>query len=151
MILIGYDGSDVCEMAIKEAGSLLGGSSALVVHVWEPARAYELATTPTMTPAPMDIRTAVQLERTMAEAAQTMAVRGAALAKEAGFDAEGLAVADDITVAATLLRLANERDVTAIVVGSHGHTGVREAVLGSTTHALVRKAPCLVVVRGPAG
>jgi nucleotide-binding universal stress UspA family protein len=149
-VIIGYDGSEVCERAIKEAGSLLGHRPALVVHVWEPDRVFEVAAPPTLTPAPIDVRIALELEKRIAQAAQRLAQRGAMLAWEAGFEAEGLAVADDVTVADTLLRLVNERDADAVVVGAHGHSGIREAVLGSTTRSLVKKAPCLVVVRGPA-
>jgi nucleotide-binding universal stress UspA family protein len=70
--------------------------------------------------------------------------------REAGFEAEGLAVHDEITVGRTLVRLAAERDAPAVVVGSHGHRAVRELVMGSTTQEVVRHAPCpALVVRGP--
>lgn len=75
---------------------------------------------------------------------------GANLAESAGFKAEGLAVADDITVERTLVRLADERGAAVIVVGTHGHHALREVFLGSTAHGVIRHANCPVVVRrGP--
>jgi nucleotide-binding universal stress UspA family protein len=118
--------------------------------VWEAGKAFELMTpAPTITPAPIDIRAAIELDTAMFEAARQLAEQGATLARDAGLDAESLVVADDITVANTLIRVARERDAEAVVVGAHGHSGVRELVVGSTTRALIKSAPCLVVVRGP--
>jgi nucleotide-binding universal stress UspA family protein len=85
----------------------------------------------------------------MYERARHLAEQGAQLARKAGVDAEGLAVADELSVADTLLRLVEERKASAVVVGSHGHRGVRELLLGSTTRDLIRHAECpVVVVRG---
>jgi nucleotide-binding universal stress UspA family protein len=75
-----------------------------------------------------------------------MAGRGAELARKGGLDAVGLAVADEITVAATLVRVARERDAAAVAVGAHGHSGLREVLLGSTSRDVVRHAHCPVVV-----
>jgi nucleotide-binding universal stress UspA family protein len=82
----------------------------------------------------------------MYERAQRLARRGADLARELGLDAEGLAVADDITVGDTLIRLAKEHDSQAIVVGTHGHSALGEVLLGRTAHVVVQHAPCPVVV-----
>lgn len=69
---------------------------------------------------------------------------GANLAESAGFKAEGLAVADDITVERTLVRLADERGAAVIVVGTHGHHALHEVLLGST-------APGSSGTRAPSG
>ena len=45
----------------------------------------------------------------MCRRAQQTAQHGEALAREAGLEAEGLAVADEISVADTLVRLAHRR------------------------------------------
>lgn len=149
-VLIGFDGSPAAERAIEEAADLLAPRRVLVVVVWEAGRAFELAELPTLTPASppiaMDIRTAFEVDKAVYEAAQRTAERGAALAKERGFDAEGLAVADDLTVADTLIRLAREQDAQAIVVGAHGHGAVSELLLGSTSRDVVKRSPCPVVV-----
>jgi nucleotide-binding universal stress UspA family protein len=119
------------------------------VVVWEPAPAIELVAAPDFVPAPIDIRTALELEEKLYESARRLAEHGAGLARDAGFEAEALAVVDDITVAATLVRLARERDAPAMVVGTRGHGGLTHVLLGSTAEQVVRRAPCPVVVRGP--
>jgi nucleotide-binding universal stress UspA family protein len=78
--------------------------------------------------------------------AQRLAEHGAALAREAGLQADGLAVADDVTVADTLVRLAREFDAQAVVAGAHDHRGLRRLVPGRTLAGLLREAPCPVVV-----
>jgi len=155
-IIIGFDGSPASERAVREAGALLAPRRALVVVVWETGRAFEVAELPVgalgLPPASLDVRVASEVDQAMYEAAERTAQQGAALARDAGFDAEGLAVADRITVADTLLRLASEHSAQAVVVGTHGHSGLAELLLGSTSRALVQRATCpVVVVRGNPG
>jgi nucleotide-binding universal stress UspA family protein len=151
-VVIGYEGSPSAEHALREAGGLLAGRRALVVVVWKAGLAFELMELPTSTvglpPAAIDLRTAVEVERTMFEGAQRLAEQGARLAGDAGFDAEPLVVAEDpdVTVAETLVRVAQERDAQAMVVGAHGHSRLGEAVLGSTSRDVIRNALCPVVV-----
>ena len=99
-------------------------------------------------PAQLDIRTALEIDRQGHEAARRVAERGAALAREAGFEVEGLAVAEDVevTIAETILRVAIERDSEAIVVGIEGRGRLGEVILGSTSRDVIRHAPCPVVV-----
>jgi nucleotide-binding universal stress UspA family protein len=151
-IVIGYDGSPASEHAIEETGGLLSGRTALVVVVYKAGLGFELIELPTATvglpPAALDIRTALEIDRATQEAAQRMAQHGAALAREAGFEAEGLAVADEVEVpvAETLVRVTREREAQAIVVGAHGHGRLEDVLLGSTSRDVIRNAPCPVVV-----
>jgi nucleotide-binding universal stress UspA family protein len=151
-IVIGFDGSPAAEHSIREAGSLLGGRPALVVVVWTAGLGFELielpATTLGLPAAAIDVRTAIEIDRTESENAERLSQKGAALAREAGFEADGLAVADDAEtpVSKTLVDVARERDAAAIVVGAHGHGGVSEVILGSTSRDVIRHAPCPVVV-----
>lgn len=151
-VVVGFDGSPASERALNEAAALLAPRKALVVVVWEAGRAFEMAEVSArnlayeMPPAVLDVRTATELDLAMAETAQQLAQHGATLARDAGLDAEGLAVADDLTVADTLMRLAEERDAAAIVVGSHGHRGLRKLLLSSTSEAVLRRSSCPVVV-----
>jgi nucleotide-binding universal stress UspA family protein len=151
-ILIAFDGTPASEYALWEAGALLSGRRALVVTVWKPGLAFELMELPTATvglpPAQLDTRTALEIDRQLYEAAQRMAERGAALAREAGFEVEGLAVAEDVevTIAETILRVALENDSEAIVVGIEGRGRLGEVLLGSTSRDIIRHAPCPVVV-----
>ena len=143
-IVIGYDGSAASERALREAGALLAPRPALVVVVYEPGVAFDLMLVP------IDIRTALEVDRAMYEGAQRLAQQGAELARRAGLDAQSLVVADEITVAETLVRVADERDAPAIVVGYHGHGALGELLLGSTSRGVLRRASRpVVVVRGP--
>jgi nucleotide-binding universal stress UspA family protein len=148
-VLIGYDGSPASRHAVHEAGALLAGQPALVVVVFEQAVAFELQELPTVSglpPAPIDVRTAMEIEDALYERSQRLAEQGAQLARDAGFEAEPLVVADDITIAETLVGLARERDAQAIVVGAHGRGRMSEILLGSTSRDVIRRAECPVVV-----
>jgi nucleotide-binding universal stress UspA family protein len=179
-ILFAYDGTPTSEYALWEAGALLGGRRALVVTVWKPGLGFELMELPRATlglpPAQLDIRTALEIDRQVYEAAQRMAERGAALPRDAGFEVEGLAVAEEveITIAETILRRRSRRPPR----GLHGARGApsrecrrdrrpgarlgghrgrhrrprqaRRGLLGSTSLDIIRHAPCpVVVVRMP--
>lgn len=149
-VVIGFDGTPASERALRESAQLLAHRDVLVVAVWEAGRAFELAELPInlldAPPASIDLRTVTEVDKQLYEAAERMAQRGAALATEFGLRAEGIAVADDITVAQTLIRVAREVDAPALVVGAHGHSALRELVLGSTTREVLKDAECPVVV-----
>jgi nucleotide-binding universal stress UspA family protein len=143
--VIGYDGSPAAKQAVKRSAAVLATTRALVVVVWEPGLAFELVQ-PDVLPAPIDIRAAMEVDRAMYDRARQLASEGATLAREVGFvDAEAIAVADQGTVAATLIRLVNERAGPAVVAGTHGHKGLR-ALLGSTTRDLIEHSPCPVLI-----
>jgi nucleotide-binding universal stress UspA family protein len=153
LVVIGFDRSPAAQRAVREAGALFAPRPALVIVVWKAGLGFELIELPTATlglpPAPIDIRTAMDIDAALYEGAQRVARQGANLARKAGLDAEGLAVAEEpeITVADTLLRVVKERDAGALVLGTHLHGGI----LGATTRTAVRDAPCPVVtVRGAA-
>jgi nucleotide-binding universal stress UspA family protein len=150
-VLVGYDGSPAADHALREAAALLGPRPALVAVVWEAGAAYETLEGPAIPPAPIDLRTAALTDQAMQEGARQLAQRGARLAAELGFEAEGIAVADDVTVAETLVRLARERDAQAVVVGAHGHSRLEKLFLGSTSRHVVEHAPCPVLVVRPPG
>ena len=133
--VIGYDGSEAADRPVREAG--VG---------WE---LVELpATSIGLPPAPIDLWTAVEIDQAMADRAQKLAEQGARAAREAGFEADGLAVAEDVDrpVAETIVSLASEREAAAIVVGAHGHGRLSEVILGGTSREVIRRADCPVVV-----
>ena len=148
-IILGYDGSPAAEHAMRRAARLLGPRKVLVVVVWEAGAAYETLEGPTIPAAPLDTRSAVLADQAMYEGAQALAARGAALAGELGFDAESLVVADEVTVAETLVRLAEEEDAAAVVVGAHGHRRLQDLFIGSTSRRVLEHATCPVIVVGP--
>lgn len=151
-VLIAFDGSTASEQAVREAGDLLGRRPALVVVVYKTGIGFELVELPTasigLPPAPIDVRTAVEIDQALAERAQQLAQHGAELARAAGFDADALTVADDpdTPVDETLVALARERDAQAIVVGAHGHGKLGEVLLGSVSRGVIRRTDRPVVV-----
>jgi nucleotide-binding universal stress UspA family protein len=149
--VIAYDGSREAESAVREAGELLTARRALVVTVAKEGVGFDAVASPSESrnfpPATLDIRTAREIDEALKERAQRLAEEGAALARDAGLDAEALAVVDeiDVTVAETLVDVARGHQSPAVVVGSHRHGGM----LGPVTREVVRRAPCPVLVRGP--
>jgi nucleotide-binding universal stress UspA family protein len=150
-VVIGFDGTPAAEHALRESGALLGPRPALVVVVYKAGLGFELLELPSVTglpPAPLDIRTAVELDQILSERAQQLAQQGAQIARDVGFEADGLAVADEpeTPIAETLVDIARERDAQAVVVGAHGHGRLGEVFLGSTSRDVIRRADCPVVV-----
>jgi nucleotide-binding universal stress UspA family protein len=152
-VIIGFDGSPAAQRAVREAAALFALRRALVVVVWEAGRAFDLSLLPTRAfDVPLsspDLRTAVELDQAMYEQAQRLAGWGAQLATDSGLEAAGLVVADDVTVADTLVRLATEQDAAVVAVGTHRHGRLAELLLGSTVRGVIERAPCpALVVRG---
>jgi nucleotide-binding universal stress UspA family protein len=147
-LLIAYDGSDAARRAVHAAADLFGSRQALVVTVWEPGLAYEssMITGVDMSPVPVDIEGAQEVEEEMHKRASHTAREGAELAQSLGLQATGLAVADEVHVADTIVELAEKRGAAAIVVGSRGLKGLRARLEGSTSNAVLRAASCPVVV-----
>ena len=148
-VIIGYDGSPTADHALRSVAPLLAPRPALVVVVWEAGAAYETLEGPSYPAAPLDTRTAMATDQAMYDGARALAERGATLAAELGFAAETLVVADDVSVAQTLVRLAKEREAGAIVVGAHGHRRLQDLFVGSTSRQVLEHAACPVIVVGP--
>jgi nucleotide-binding universal stress UspA family protein len=148
--VIGYDGSRAAEEALEHAADVLRVESALVVVVWEAGAAYESAEWAAITldtPAPVvDLQAAAELDQAAYASAERAAERAAAMARSRGLPADALVVADDRTVADTLIQVAHERDAAVLVIGARHHGAVSEALLGSTEKDVVRRSPCPVLV-----
>jgi nucleotide-binding universal stress UspA family protein len=156
-VLIAFDGTPAAEHAIREGGPLLAGRTAVVMVVWKRGLGFELVARPAseigLPPTMLDVNTALETDRELYEAAESQSQRGAAMAREAGLDAEPLVVADDPDTAIheTILRVARQRDAAAILIGSHGHGPVGEMLLGGVTRGVLRQADAPVVVVRHAG
>jgi nucleotide-binding universal stress UspA family protein len=150
-IVIAYDGSPAAERAIRDTGPLLGGRRTLVVVIWKAGLGFELVELPTssvgLPPVAVDVRTALEIDAELSERAQRTAQRGAVLAREAGFEASGLTVADDpeADVGDAIVRVADERDAQAVVLGEHVHRGLGERP-GRIVRRVIVRASCPVVV-----
>jgi nucleotide-binding universal stress UspA family protein len=144
-VLIAYDGTAAAERALRETSELLPGRKALVVVVYKTGLVFELVELPAgLPPAPLDLRTALEIDQSLLEAARRGAEQAAATARELGLEAEPLVVSEDpeIPVDETLVSLARERDAQVVVVGAHKHG----PILGSITRGVVRNASCPALV-----
>jgi nucleotide-binding universal stress UspA family protein len=149
-MVIGYDGSPAADHAVVQAAAVLRAESAVVVAVWEAGGAYESAEWAAITldtPAPVvDLRTAAELDQAAYAATERAAQHGAATVRSLGLPADPLVVADDLSVADTLVRVAREQDAAVLVIGARHHSAVGEVLLGSTERDVVRSAPCPVLL-----
>jgi nucleotide-binding universal stress UspA family protein len=152
-VIIGFDGTTASVQAVREAGPLFAPRTALVVFVWAAGRTFEEATLPERGALEepggvLDFDNAFGAERAASDEAQQLAEQGAALARKAGLQADGLAVPHDATVADTLIRLAREHDAQALVVGMHERHRLGKLAPTRTLADLLHAAPCPVVICG---
>jgi nucleotide-binding universal stress UspA family protein len=141
-IVFAYDGSELAQHAIEEAGRLLqDGGDALVVTVWQPFDVGFL-------PAAGLQFDAAQIADVRTAAAQT-AEAGAALANAAGFKAQSAEIERSPTWKG-IAELADQHDARLIVLGSHGRSGLAGVVVGSVAGAVAAhsRRSVLIVHRG---
>jgi nucleotide-binding universal stress UspA family protein len=150
-ILIAFNGSPAAERAITATARLLAERRALVLVVWKAGLGFELLEIPSVAglpPAPIDIRTALEIDESQYESAQRLAAKGAGIARDAGLEAEALVVAEaaDVPISETVVRIARERGSSGVVVAEQAHGRLGEVFLGSVSRDVIRNAPCPVVV-----
>jgi nucleotide-binding universal stress UspA family protein len=149
-LVIGYDRSDAAREAIEDAAVLFPGRKALVVHAWSsPVRRSVAGSWLLSTPVDEVQQLAASLDEMYGGDAEELAAEGAALARDAGLDAEPVVLESDRGVWRTIAALAEEREAAAIAVGSRGRGAMKAAILGSVSSGLVRVArrPVLVTRR----
>ena len=141
-VVFAYDGSELAERAIGEAGRLLeAGGDALVVTVWQPFDVGFL-------PASGLQFDAAQIQDVRDAAAQTAAA-GAAMAQAAGFRAQSAEIERSPTWRG-IAEVADDRDARLIVLGSHGRSGIAGVLVGSVAGAVAAhsRRSVLIVHRG---
>ena len=139
-VLFAYDGSELAQLAIEQAGDLLApGRTALVLCVWQPADVGFV---------PVDDRHFdAQNATAVKEAAEQTAAHGASLAEKAGFRSQSMAVKAAPTWKG-IVETAEEHDASLIVLGSHRRSGLSAHLLGSVASAVVtHSASSVLVVR----
>ena len=143
-LLLCYDRSENAKHAIEAAGSLFSTRNAIVLSVWQPIA--DTGSIPWFGEI-ANMADFAELDRSAAEEGARVADDGTRIARDAGFDAEPLAVKAAGPVWKTILEVARSHDAGAIVMGSRGLTGVRSMLLGSVSGAVVHHAdrPTLVV------
>jgi len=137
-VLFAYDGSELAQLAIEQAGLQLGhGRDALVLCVWQPADVGFVA---------VDKRHfAAHNAAEVQEAARETAGQGASLAETAGFRSQSMAV-EAVPTWKGIIETAEERNASLIVLGSHRRSGLVGHLLGSVTTAVVTHTSVSVLV-----
>jgi nucleotide-binding universal stress UspA family protein len=149
-ILIGFDGSDGAEDAIRCAGRLLAPRRAIVAYVWESLAELLLHVDVDRLEGTMK-EAAEELDDEDARQAEAITLRGVEVASEVGLDPVPVAVRGRPKAWPTLLELADDHDAAAVVVGSRGLGGVKSAVLGSVSGGVVSHSRRPVLVAPPDG
>lgn len=150
-VLIAYDGSDVARRAIHKTAELLGSRRALVLTVWKPGLSADEVTatrggTQTIAPSPIELEEAEEVHDALQASAERIAEEGAELARSLGLETEARAVANEGTVAETIIAVARKRDVAAIIVGSRRLSGLRARLEGSVSMAVLKQSPVPVLI-----
>jgi nucleotide-binding universal stress UspA family protein len=143
-LILCYDGSEDAKHAIQRGGELLALRRALVLTVWLPTAALG----PGLGFAPNAVNF-VEIDRAAAEAGDRIAEEGVRIARDAGLDAEPIAIKACGPVWHTIVEAADRHGAAAIVMGSRGLTGLRSVLLGSVSGGVVHHAdrPALVIRR----
>ena len=140
-IVVGTDGSETAERAVRQAAGLAADEGARLVVVSAYQRSGALASGIEAERVPADLR------HTLTDRAQTdeLAERGRAIARELGV-AKVVVQAIEGDPAHTLLEAAKDFNADLIVVGSKGLTSHAHFMLGSVAASVAHHAPCDVLV-----
>jgi nucleotide-binding universal stress UspA family protein len=148
-VLLCFDGSDDAAAAIAKAGELLGPRGAVVLTVWEPVAVWEPYDPATILSAPVSqlASNALGLDEIADDLAREKMDSGVALARQAGFEAQGRVAKGKSWRA--ICDVAEELDAEPIVLGARGLSRVQSALLGSVSCAVAVHArrPVLIVPR----
>jgi nucleotide-binding universal stress UspA family protein len=137
-VLFAYDGSELAQLAIEQAGrELAPGRDALVLCVWQPA---DVGFVP-VREQHFDAQNAADVHA----AAEETAAHGAALATAAGFRAGSLTIKAAPTWKG-IVEVATDRQASLIVLGSHRRTGIIGHLLGSVTTAVINHCAVSILV-----
>jgi nucleotide-binding universal stress UspA family protein len=146
-LLICYDGSEDAKHAIERAGGLFAARPAVVVTVWQPpTAALDSFAWSGMSAGAVNF---LELDRAAAENGCRVADEGVSLARDAGLEAQPIAIKASGPVWKDIVETADRHRAAAIVMGSRGLSGVRSMLLGSVSNAVVHHAdrPTLVIRR----
>ena len=140
-ILVGTDGSETAQTAVRRAVELAAGLQARlqIVSAYEPVADQRLGGG--QLDAPEDVQWAVNPH----EDAVALLERARAEAREAGVaSVETFARQGD--AADAILDVAEEQHCDLVVVGNKGMTGAKRFLLGSVPNKISHHAPCSVLI-----
>ena len=134
-IVVGTDGSDTAEIALRRAVELsrLTGAKLHVVSAYEPAPARVGGSQPVAEAAEWSVGSDFKVDTVLQRARETAR----------GVEIEVHAPKGD--AADSLIQTAKEQDADIIVLGSRGMRGARR-VLGSVPNKVSHNAPCDVLI-----
>ncbi len=132
-IMVGYDGTQFSDCALKEAMAMAKGSNAKLLLVSAPEIDIEFQA---MSP---------EAHELMEKKGRADLDRAAAKVKKAGLTCETKIVVSTSTQEA-LVEAAKKSKVDLIVLGTHGRTGLMRLLMGSTTARVIGHAHCSVLV-----
>ena len=139
-IVVGTDGSDTANQAVRQAVALARsvGAKLELVSAYEPVPAQRLAAE--RRDAPEDLQWAINpredVDTTLEAAAET--------AREAGVPVDVYPRQGD--PADAILDVAEEQEADLIIVGNKGMTGAKRFLLGSVPNKVSHHAPCSVLI-----
>jgi nucleotide-binding universal stress UspA family protein len=137
-IVFAYDGSELAQQAIKQAGvQLEAGREAIVVCAWQPVDCGFIP----VREQHFDANNASEVEQAAAETA----AHGASLAEEAGFRARPETV-EASPIWQGVCKAATAHDAGLIVLGAHRHTGIKGALLGNVSSAVLNHSSRAVLI-----
>ena len=139
-IVVGTDGSDTAQEAVRQAAWLAHsvGASVDLVSAYEPVSNTRLREERREVPQDLEwmINPREDVDSTLEEAAQEL--------KESGVEVQTFAREGD--PADAILDVAEERGSDLIVVGNKGMTGAKRFLLGSVPNKVSHHAPCSVLI-----
>lgn len=139
-IVVGTDGSDTAEEALRQAIEMarLTGATLGIVSAYQPVSKRRVQGE--AAGAPADIQNQINPN----EDVNLVLDAAAAKARAAGVDVTTHPVQDD--PADAILNVAEKVDADLIVVGNKGMTGARRYLLGSVPNNVSHHAPCSVII-----
>jgi nucleotide-binding universal stress UspA family protein len=135
-IVVGTDGSETAEEAVRQAADLAGcaGARLLLVTAFPDPQLVRERFEGSARTQPVDLR----------RVAEDLLMRSAARVERQGLEVYQEAREGD--PASVLIDVARERRADLIVVGDRGRTGVMRFLLGSVPNKISHHAPCSVMI-----
>ena len=139
-IVVGTDGSNTAQEAVRQASELAGalGAKVYLVSAYEPVPEGRLRDERQVLPADLQwmVNPREDVEETLDQAAGAL--------KASGIEVETLPREGD--PADAILDVAEEKNADLIVVGNKGMTGAKRFLLGSVPNKVSHHAPCSVMI-----
>jgi nucleotide-binding universal stress UspA family protein len=147
MLLLCDDGSADAQVAIDHSASLMPGSDATVLVIWETL----LETMTRNGSMGLGMGDETGADAAMRQAALALATDGAQRATAAGLVAQPMIANRDGDIAETILAVGADLEADVIVLGTRGLGAVKTLMLGSVSHAVLHHADrAVLVVPSPA-